>query len=132
MSDLLTEDPEIPGQKWVLISFLSPERIKDVSQRIRGLKIRGVYSTQEDAEKASKLLRERDPYFNIYVGSVGRWLPWDDAEKTEEENYAEKELNDLMRAYRQQQIMSKQEFEQRKEDEVQNAIEHNNEKNVKA
>ena len=37
----------------------------------RGLKVRGVYSTQQEAELRCKLLREVDPNHNVYVGPVG-------------------------------------------------------------
>ena len=40
----------------------------------RGLKIRGTYSTQEEAELRCKLLREVDPNHNVYVGPVGMWM----------------------------------------------------------
>jgi hypothetical protein len=124
--DLLIEDPEIPGQKYVLLSFLSPERIKDSKQKVRGLKIRGVYCTKEEAEEQCKYIRDRiDSNFDIYVGEVGKWLPWDDTDKTDDENYAEKELNDLMKAYRQQRILSKQEVERRRDEEVRQAAEEN-------
>ena len=50
---------------------------------IRGLKVRGSYSTQEEAELRCKMLREVDPNHNVYVGPVGMWMPWDpDAYKT--------------------------------------------------
>lgn len=122
--DFLIEDPEIPGQKYVLLSFLSPEKIKDPKQKVRGLKVRGVYATREEAENQSKYLREKiDSNFDIYVGDMGKWLPWDDSDKTEEEDYAEKELNDLMKAYRQQRLLSRQELEKRKEEEIRKAAE---------
>ena len=41
---------------------------------VRGLKVRGVYATQEEAEFRCKMLREVDPYHNVYVGPVGMWM----------------------------------------------------------
>lgn len=124
--DLLQEDPAIKNQKYVLLSFLSPEKIKDNTQKIRGLKVRGVYATREEAEAQCKHIRESiDHQFDIYVGEVGKWLPWDDSEKTDDEDYAEKELNELMRSYRQQRIMSRQELERRRDEEVRKAAEEN-------
>ena len=50
----------------------------------RGLKIRGVYPTQEEAELRCKLLREMDPNHDVFVGPIGLWMPWDpEAYKTE-------------------------------------------------
>ena len=47
--DYLTEDEVINNKLYVCMSFLSPEGIKNCS--VRGLKIRGVYKTQEEANK---------------------------------------------------------------------------------
>jgi len=44
---------------------------------IRGLKIRGVYPTVEEAELRCKMLRELDPNHDVFVGPVGLWMPWD-------------------------------------------------------
>ena len=115
--DQLNEDPTIKGQRFALLSFLSPEKVESSSSRVRGLKIRGVFSTREEAKKHSRYLRDQiDPHFDIYVGEVGKWLPWDDGEQTEDEEFAEKELNDLMRAYREQREEAKKEMLKRRED----------------
>ena len=73
--DYLTEDKPIVNQKFVCLSFLSPEGISNC--KIRGLKIRGVYDTYEDATKEAKELRDMDKHFHVFVGEVGKWLPWD-------------------------------------------------------
>lgn len=119
--DHLNEDDLIPSQQFVCLSFLSPEKIdpavlKNKDTTMRGVKIRGVFAKLEDAKEFSVKLREKDPLFNIYVGPVGKWLPWDSTEHTEEENYQEKELNDLMAAYKQNQELSKKEIEKRIQD----------------
>lgn len=119
--DHLDEDELIPSQQFVCLSFLSPENIdpsvlKNKETTMRGVKIRGVFAKLEDAKEFSVKLREKDPLFNIYVGPVGKWLPWDSTEHTEEENYQEKELNDLMAAYKRNQELSKKDIEQRIKD----------------
>merc|ERR1711916_341120 len=63
---------------------------------VRGLKVRGVFGTQEEAELKCKKLREVDPNHDIYVGPVGIWIPWDpDAYKTGRIEFMEDELNQL-------------------------------------
>ena len=63
----------------------------------RGVKLRGTFATQEEAELRARLLREQDPNHNVYVGPVGVWLPFNPAAyKTGRTEYLEKELNDLM------------------------------------
>ena len=80
----------------------------------RGLKIRGTYSTQEEAELRCKLLREVDPNHNVYVGPVGMWMPWEpEAYKTGRVEYMEDELNQLMSEKNKNEAAAKQEFEKR-------------------
>ena len=63
----------------------------------RGIKIRGVYPSMEEAELRCKLLREIDPNHDVYVGPVGLWMPWEpEAYKTGRVEYMEDELNQLM------------------------------------
>ena len=73
----------------------------DFRTTVRGLKIRGTYSTKEEAVSRSKKLQRLDPNHNIFVGEVGKWLPWDpEPSHVKEQEYAEEELNTLMKKYK--------------------------------
>ena len=62
---------------------------------IRGLKVRGVFPTQKEAELRCKMIREFDPNHDVYVGPVGLWIPFHpEAYKTGKVEYLEKELNE--------------------------------------
>jgi len=92
----------------------------------RGLKIRGVYPTQEEAELRCKMLREIDPNHDIMVGPVGMWMPWDpEAYKTGRVEYMEEELNQLMHEKQKNESNAKTAFEQRVKETKQKAIEEN-------
>jgi hypothetical protein len=68
---------------------------------VRGLKIRGAYSTKEEAEMRAKKLQKMDADHNIFVGQVGKWLPWDPKPSDiADQEYAEEELNTLMKKYK--------------------------------
>ncbi len=98
----------------------------DFQTSTRGLKVRGVYSTQEEAELRCKLLREVDPYHNVYVGPVGTWMPWEpDAYKTGRVEYLEEELNQLMSEKNKNESYAKEQFEKRVLDKKKEAIEEN-------
>jgi Family of unknown function (DUF5832) len=151
--DFLEVDPDIPGQKYVCLSFVSPENVlrnkdvffvhnflksmaskydlsvddieekykdflfarqedlekkffeeNDFQTSIRGLKVRGVYDTLKEAQVRSKVLQRRDKNFNVYVGQVGYWLPWDpNPLKVENQEYAEEQLNELVKKYKENQ-----------------------------
>ena len=68
---------------------------------VRGLKVRGVYGHQEEAVARSKKLQRTDTLHNIFVGEVGKWLPWDpNPNAVAEQEYAEDQLNTLMKKYK--------------------------------
>jgi DNA repair exonuclease SbcCD ATPase subunit len=124
--DYLTEDKPIPNQKFVCISFLSPEGISNC--KIRGLKVRGVYDTYEEATSRAKILRDTDKHFHVFVGEVGKWLPWDpepDSKNVKDAEYAETELNNLMQAYRKNQQAAQQFEETRKSELIDKSLQEN-------
>lgn len=93
---------------------------------IRGFKARGNFATQEEAEMRAKLLREIDPNFDIFVGPIGMWLPWDpEPLKTQNVNYMEEELNQLVNEKKKNETAAKAAFEQRVKETKQKAVEDN-------
>ena len=92
----------------------------------RGLKIRGSYPTMEEAELRCKMLREVDPYHDVFVGPVGMWMPWDpEAYKTGRVEYMEEELNKLMSEKKNNEANAKSTFDQRVKESKQKAISEN-------
>jgi hypothetical protein len=101
-------------------------KINEFQTSVRGLKVRGVYSTQAEAEFRCKMLREVDPNHNVYVGPVGMWMPWEpEAYKTGRVEYLEDELNQLMNEKNKNEKAAKQEFEKRVLESKRSAIEKN-------
>ena len=93
---------------------------------VRGLKLRGVYSSQEEAEMQCRKLREKDPNHDIYVGPVGIWIPFDpDAYKTGRVEFMEEELNQLHKEKMKNEEEAKRAFEKRVKDAKRKAIEDN-------
>lgn len=93
---------------------------------VRGMKLRGVFSTQEEAEMKCKKLREVDPNHDIFVGPVGMWIPWDpDAYKTGRIEFMEEELNQLHHEKLKNETKAKEEFERRVKETKQKAIKDN-------
>lgn len=80
----------------------------------RGIKIRGSYPSQQEAEIRCKVLRELDPHHDVYVGPVGTWMPWEpEAYKTGRVEYLEDELNQLMSEKQKNEKAAKVEFDKR-------------------
>ena len=94
---------------------------------VRGLKVRTpTYGSLEEAEEMVKKVRERDPTHDIYIGQVGKWMPWDpDAYKTGRLEFMEPELNRLHHEKTKNEAKAKMEFEQRVRDTKKKAIMEN-------
>lgn len=141
MTDLLVEDTIMDEQKFVCLSFLDSSKIhegkitqlknkikqeKDFEKKCHlyeemlqletslGIKIRGVFALEEKAHEHAKYLQETDPHHNVYVGDVGKWLPFNDESKVDKKVYAEKELNELMVAHMENQKSAQKEMQKRK------------------
>jgi hypothetical protein len=73
----------------------------DFRTNVRGVKVRRSFPTVEEAQVMAKVFQRKYPKDNLYIGKVGAWLPWDPSEHLMPEvEYAEKELNELMRRYK--------------------------------
>ena len=123
--DYLDEDPIIHGQEWICVSFLSPEGVKNC--KLRGFKFRGAFPTRQEAEAHAKEIQSKlDPNFHVYVGEGFKWLPWDqDPETVENQEYHEKELNELMKATKENLLLKKQHEQERKNQQIKEAMEKN-------
>lgn len=124
--DYLTEDTILPrDQKFICMSFLSD---KDKKTSLSGIKLRGAFNTYEEACEHAKKLQSIDQYFNVFVGEMGKWLPFDpnpDSELVNDSQYANAELNTMMKSYIENQEKSKIFHEQRKQELVrQNILEN--------
>ena len=96
---------------------------------IRGIKVRGVFPTQQEAELRCKMLRQNDPNHDVYVGPIGVWVPFHpEAYKTGRVEYMEETLNELMSEKKKNEEKAKDAFDQRIKETKQRAIEENIEK----
>jgi hypothetical protein len=122
--DYLTEDNLIPSnQKYVFMSFIKPQ--KEDNTTLSGIKIRGVFEEYDDACKHAKKLQECDPYHHVFVGEMGKWLPHDpdpDSKYVKDFEYANEQLNSMMKSYVDNQEKAKIFHEQRKNDMVRKNI----------
>jgi hypothetical protein len=93
---------------------------------VRGVKIRGVYSTKEEAERRAQKLQRMDDTFHVFVGDVGAWLPWDPcADNVESEVFADSALQDLMSKYKENNVSKDIFYEEDKRDRMKKAQEDN-------
>lgn len=89
----------------------------DFQTSIRGIKIRGSYETMVEAQKRAEYLKKVDGKFDVYVAEVGCWCPWaPNPAEIQEQEYAETELNTLMKKYRENLEEKELYYKQRAED----------------
>ena len=98
----------------------------DFRTNIRGVKVRRAFATVEETQMFAKVLQRRYPKDNLYIGKVGAWLPWDPSEHLMPEvEYAEKELNELMRQYNENESNKEMFFAEQREESIKKQKEEN-------
>ena len=89
---------------------------------LRGIKVRGVFDTVEEAKNRARVLKAKGDRFNIYVAQVGCWCPWspnpDDIANQEHSNT---QLNELMKKYKENDLKRDIFYEERKSNKLGNA-----------
>lgn len=148
--DYLSEDDEVPNQRFVCVSFASvTEVMKDdiyneiadqlkkpvddvkiiVSEwckrehPMRGFKVRGVAKDIEQINKRAQVLRQANSNFHIFTCEMGKWLPYDpNPELLENEEFMEQQLNDLLKGYKTNRVNTKQHYDERKRELMEKAI----------
>jgi hypothetical protein len=93
---------------------------------VRGIKVRRVFANLEEAQMFTKVLQRKYPRDNLYIGKVGCWLPWDPSENVMPEvEYAEKELNEMMRKYKENEVNKDIFFDERKNEKIEDQKKEN-------
>ena len=91
---------------------------------VRGVKVRGVYQSRQEAELRASKLHKSDQNFHVYVGQVGYWLPWDpNADQIEDEHFTDSQLNELMQKYKENNVNKDIFYEEQKRDKIKAAQE---------
>lgn len=115
MTSLEQDYTTVPGQLYACLSVVGPECPQKNDQF--GVKIRGCFSTRDEAANHAKRLQKEDATFDIYVVDMYKWLlipP--DPTKIEDVHYTNEKLEEIMMGYRESQQMATKLFEERKKD----------------
>lgn len=77
------------------------DKANDFRTSMRGVKVRGVYDTKREADVRAAVLQRQDPLFDVFVGQVGYWCPWDpNPQKISDIEYMNNDLNKLVKEYK--------------------------------
>lgn len=116
---------------WDDFMFLNEQKLNDNFDKksdfqtsVRGVKIRGTYESYKQAKRRADQLAETNKSFHVYIGQVGYWLPWDpNPDNIEDQQYQEKELNALMKNYKENLASKDMFYNERKQEKLQEAQE---------
>ena len=87
------------------------------------MKIRGVFDTTEEAKIRAEVLKRSGDKFDIFLGQVGCWCPFSpNPEDLQDQEYAETELNTLMKKYKNNMDIRDIDFEKRKQKKIDDGI----------
>ena len=123
---LITGIPK--GQNWGCFSFL---RSKDENEKITvvGIRLAGVYMTLEEAQTRAKEVQQEDNRFHVFVGELnGDFLPFDPAPNSAaagDSEYANEQLNAIMKGHEESQKNAKLFHELRKTEKMMDNINDN-------
>ena len=103
------------------------DAVNNFKTSIRGIKVRGVFATQKEAEIRCKVLQKLDKNFHVYIAPVGYWLPMDpNANEIDNQEYAESELNNLVKSYKENEIKKEEFFTEQTQEKVKEISKKNN------
>ena len=105
----------VPGQLFACLSVVGPEAPQKNDKF--GIKIRGAFTTRDEAANHAKRLQKEDSTFDIYVVDMYKWLlipP--DPTKIEDAHFSNEKLEEIMQGYRENQAQAAKMFEERKAD----------------
>lgn len=115
MATLTQDYLTVPGQFFACVSFVGPDQPQKNEQM--GMKIRGCFSTREEAANHAKRLQKDDALVDIYVVDMYKWLLIPPKrEEIEDAHYQNEKLEEIMTKYRENQSAAAAMFEKRKRD----------------
>jgi hypothetical protein len=93
------------------------DELNEFRTSVRGFKVRGVYDSLDEAKARAKKIESFDNKFNVFVCQVGCWCPWSpNPEEIQDSEYAETQLNTLVKSYKENEEKKNKFFEERKEE----------------
>jgi hypothetical protein len=113
-------------QRYACLSFAVDT--KEDKKSVVGVRIAGVFDKLEEAQDFSKSIAKQDPFYHVFIGELGKFLPFDPAPSSKESgegNYANKELDDIIKENVKSQLYAQQLHNVMKVEKMNNAIDHN-------
>merc|ERR1712065_40968 len=107
----LSNDEENYKYKYFCISFFDPLQLNDSKYhnvKLRAFKLRGCYMTMEEAKERCEFLHSIDKHHNTFIGETGNFVQWSYDPNVENDEYSNKDLDNLMKAQKSNQEKAKE------------------------
>jgi hypothetical protein len=115
--DYLSEDKEIPRQKYTLVSIVGPNYSQ--ACKMYAFKARGTASTMEEANKLAEKIKSYDDKFDIHVVETGKFVPLTlDPSKAKDVKYQNDQLNEMIKNYHDETEKANNEWHKQKQERV--------------
>lgn len=114
------------SQQFVCLSFLRNK--ENDKYTVTGVRFAGAYTSYEEACARAKEVQQIDTYHHVFVGDSGKWLPYDpdpNSAAVKDSEYADQQLNELMKGHRENQDRAKVFHEMRKNEKIMDNINDN-------
>ena len=105
-----TPDMRVPGQDWVVFSFLGPKTINGKESSI--IKFRGAFAGEDQALARAREVATLDENFDVTVAKAGVWLPVPPPPGVDAE-YHNEVLNQMLSREKAERLKEKAEFDKR-------------------
>ena len=119
--DYLYEDPDIPGQRYGLVSIVGPNMPQKCD--VWGLKIRGVADSLDRAKTMTQKLMRIDKDYDIYTVEIGKFFPLSvNPLEVSDVEYQNTQLNELIKGYLESKELANEQWQERKNEMVKQAL----------
>jgi len=110
--------------------FQNEEKVGEVFDKannfrtsVRGVKVRGVFDSKREADIRASVLQRQDSLFDVFVGQIGYWCPWDpNPQKIEDIEYLNNDLNKLVKEYKANEVKKDMFYQEQKSQRQKEAI----------
>ena len=90
---------------------------------VRGVKVRGVFDTKREADVRASVLQRQDSLFDVFVGQIGYWCPWDpNPQKIADIEYMNNDLNKLVKEYKANEVKKDMFYQEQKTQRQKDAV----------
>ena len=91
------------------------DKVNKFRTSVRGVKVRGVFDSKREADIRASVLQRQDALFDVFVGQIGYWCPWDpNPQKIEDIEYLNNDLNKLVKEYKANEVKKDMFYQEQK------------------